>query len=306
MQRSSPRASAGFSRFAASTAPSAAPAPTSVCSSSMNSTIRPSESSISLSTAFRRSSNSPRYFEPAIKRAEIERDDRAVPAASRARRRRRCAAPAPRRSPSCRRRGRRSAPGCSWCAGTAPASCAGSPRRGRSPGRACRGARARSGRARSASSAWNLSSGFGSVTRLAPRTSRSAARMPCRAWRRSVRSISDASSVPRAIASSRCSVETYSSWNSRAIASARLEQREQRRVTWPGRRGHPRAGAPCSRSLRRRGDRPAGRRRAAASIGRDHALFLAGQGHEQVQRADLRVPEAIGRNCRLPAGLPGP
>ena len=36
MQRSSPRASAGFSMLAASTAPSAAPAPTSVCSSSMN------------------------------------------------------------------------------------------------------------------------------------------------------------------------------------------------------------------------------------------------------------------------------
>ncbi len=66
MQRSSPRASAGLSRLAASTAPSAAPAPTSVCSSSMNRTIRPSEASISLSTAFSRSSNSPRYFEPAI------------------------------------------------------------------------------------------------------------------------------------------------------------------------------------------------------------------------------------------------
>ena len=35
MQRSSPRARAGFSRLAASMAPSAAPAPTSVCSSSM-------------------------------------------------------------------------------------------------------------------------------------------------------------------------------------------------------------------------------------------------------------------------------
>ncbi len=43
-QRSSPRESKGFSRFAASTAPSAAPAPTIVCSSSMNRTIRPSES----------------------------------------------------------------------------------------------------------------------------------------------------------------------------------------------------------------------------------------------------------------------
>ena len=64
--RSSPRASIGFSRLPASTAPSAAPAPTIVCSSSMKVTISPSESAISFRTAFRRSSNSPRYFAPAI------------------------------------------------------------------------------------------------------------------------------------------------------------------------------------------------------------------------------------------------
>ena len=63
--RNSPRASIGLSRFPAETAPSAAPAPTIVCSSSMKSTISPSEAVISASTAFRRSSNSPRYFEPA-------------------------------------------------------------------------------------------------------------------------------------------------------------------------------------------------------------------------------------------------
>ena len=63
--RSSPRASIGFSRLAASTAPSAAPAPTIVCSSSMNRTIWPSAAWISFSTALRRSSNSPRYLEPA-------------------------------------------------------------------------------------------------------------------------------------------------------------------------------------------------------------------------------------------------
>ena len=62
---SSPRASIGLSRLDASIAPSAAPAPTTVCSSSMNRTIWPSESLISLSTAFRRSSNSPRNFAPA-------------------------------------------------------------------------------------------------------------------------------------------------------------------------------------------------------------------------------------------------
>ena len=63
--RSSPRASIGLSRFAASTAPSAAPAPTIVCSSSMKRTIPPSALRISSSTALSRSSNSPRYFEPA-------------------------------------------------------------------------------------------------------------------------------------------------------------------------------------------------------------------------------------------------
>ena len=65
MARSSPRASIGLSRLAASTAPSAAPAPTIVCSSSMNRITWPSDSWISLRTALRRSSNSPRYLEPA-------------------------------------------------------------------------------------------------------------------------------------------------------------------------------------------------------------------------------------------------
>ena len=64
-QCSSPRASAGFSMLEASMAPSALPAPTSVCSSSMNRMISPSAAAISCSTAFRRSSNSPRYLAPA-------------------------------------------------------------------------------------------------------------------------------------------------------------------------------------------------------------------------------------------------
>ena len=63
--RSSPRASIGFSMLPASIAPSAAPAPTIVCSSSMNVMISPSESAISFNTALSRSSNSPRYFAPA-------------------------------------------------------------------------------------------------------------------------------------------------------------------------------------------------------------------------------------------------
>src|SRR5439155_1731401 len=65
MQCSSPRASIGLSMLEASIAPSAAPAPTTVCSSSMNWTIWPADSVTSLRTALRRSSNSPRYFAPA-------------------------------------------------------------------------------------------------------------------------------------------------------------------------------------------------------------------------------------------------
>ena len=64
--RSSPRASIGFSMLPAETAPSAAPAPTIVCNSSMKRMISPSDAVISCSTALRRSSNSPRYFAPAM------------------------------------------------------------------------------------------------------------------------------------------------------------------------------------------------------------------------------------------------
>ena len=65
MQRSAPRARAGLSMLAASIDPSAAPAPTSVCNSSMKQMTWPCDSSISFSTAFKRSSNSPRNFVPA-------------------------------------------------------------------------------------------------------------------------------------------------------------------------------------------------------------------------------------------------
>ncbi len=65
MTRSSPRASAGFIIVLASIAPSAAPAPTTWCSSSMKMITSPSARRISSMTAFSRSSNSPRNFEPA-------------------------------------------------------------------------------------------------------------------------------------------------------------------------------------------------------------------------------------------------
>ena len=65
IMRSSPRASIGLIMLPASIAPSAAPAPTMVCSSSMKVMTSPSASVISLSTALSRSSNSPRYLAPA-------------------------------------------------------------------------------------------------------------------------------------------------------------------------------------------------------------------------------------------------
>ena len=61
---SSPRASIGLRIEAASIAPSAAPAPTSVWISSMNRMMSP-RVRISLRTFFSRSSKSPRYREPA-------------------------------------------------------------------------------------------------------------------------------------------------------------------------------------------------------------------------------------------------
>ena len=60
----SPRASGGFRMLAASIAPSAAPAPTSVCNSSTK-RIASRDARSSSRTFFSRSSNSPRYFVPA-------------------------------------------------------------------------------------------------------------------------------------------------------------------------------------------------------------------------------------------------
>ena len=65
MQCSLPRASSGLIRLEASIEPSARPAPIRLCSSSMNRMTCPWAASTSFSTAFSRSSNSPRYFDPA-------------------------------------------------------------------------------------------------------------------------------------------------------------------------------------------------------------------------------------------------
>ena len=67
IQCSSPRASIGFNMLPASMEPSVLPAPTMVWSSSMNRMICPSLFLTSSRTAFRRSSNSPRYFAPATR-----------------------------------------------------------------------------------------------------------------------------------------------------------------------------------------------------------------------------------------------
>ena len=73
MQRSSPRASAGFSMLAASIAPSAEPAPTSVCSSSMKQMISPADSVISLQHGFQAVFEFAAELGAGDHRAEVER-----------------------------------------------------------------------------------------------------------------------------------------------------------------------------------------------------------------------------------------
>ena len=67
IQCNSPRASAGLIKFAASIAPSDFPAPTSVCISSIKRITSPAAAETSVRIDLSRSSNSPRYFAPAIK-----------------------------------------------------------------------------------------------------------------------------------------------------------------------------------------------------------------------------------------------
>ena len=210
--RSSPRASIGLSMLPASIAPSpVAPAPTTVCSSSMKVMTCPPESLISLSTALSRSSNSPRYFAPAIieprssDMIRLPRSDSGTSPATI-----RCASPST----------------------TAVLPTPGSPistglflvrldstwtTRRISASRPMTGSilPSRAWAVRSTayfSSAWKVPSGSGLVTRAEPRTDSSASasacgvaptRLPC--W---------------ASAISRCSVDTYSSLRSRASRSA--------------------------------------------------------------------------------------
>ena len=67
IQRNSPRANMGFSKLAASMLLSLEPVPTTVCNSSINRTICPSDLVTSSSTVLRRFSKSPLYLAPAIR-----------------------------------------------------------------------------------------------------------------------------------------------------------------------------------------------------------------------------------------------
>ena len=73
MQCSSPRASAGLSRLDASIAPSALPAPISVCISSMNRMMPPSEEVTSCSTRLQPLLEFAAIFRAGDQRAEVER-----------------------------------------------------------------------------------------------------------------------------------------------------------------------------------------------------------------------------------------
>jgi hypothetical protein len=65
-------------QVAASIEPSALPAPTTVCNSSINRMMLPGSPAALFQTALRRSSNSPRYFAPGHQRAHVERHDALV------------------------------------------------------------------------------------------------------------------------------------------------------------------------------------------------------------------------------------
>ena len=135
--RSSPRASIGLSRLAASIAPSAG------AGADDRVQLVDEQDDLALGVLDLLEHGLEPLLELAAvlragdQRADVERDHAAVAQRLGHVARRRSAGRGPRRSPSCRRRARRSGPGCSWSGARAPGSRGGSPRRGRSPGRAC-------------------------------------------------------------------------------------------------------------------------------------------------------------------------
>ncbi len=148
MQCSSPRASIGLSMLPASGQPSVLPAPTMVCSSSMKSRIRPSLLLDLVEHRLQALLELAAVLGAGEQRAHVEREEVALLQPLGHVARARCAGRGLRRSPSCRRPARRSAPGCSWSCATGCGSPGGSRRRGRSPDRACRRAPASRGRRR--------------------------------------------------------------------------------------------------------------------------------------------------------------
>ena len=268
--RSSPRASIGFSRLAASTAPSAAPAPTIVCSSSRKRTIWPAASWTSESTAFSRSSNSPRYLEPASSEpmsSAITRRSRRLSGTSPSTIR--CASPSTIAvlptpgSPISTglflvRRER------TWITRRISSS---RPITGSSLPASASAVRSRP----NFSSAWTLSSGLGEVTRCGPRTSAIASSSESRSGSRS------ATPEPVSVSASRtCSVEMYSSpsfaisFSACCSAATRVEEGRTSVVSASFGRSSTACDRPGGRSRRRR--RPAsagsarpGRRPAAAA-----------------------------------------
>ncbi len=255
--RSSPRASIGLSMLPASIAPSAPPAPTTVCSSSMNVITSPPASAISFRTAFSRSSNSPRYLEPAI----ID---------PRSREMMRLCLRLSGTSPSTMRRARPSTMAVLPTPGSPISTGLFLVRRDStwmvrriSSSRPMTGSslplRASAVRSRPYfSSAWNCSSGFCDVTRCDPRTSLRASSTSSRA-----------TPILSVRASSTCSIERYSSPNSTrsrsacssASRAAAAEGRDRRRrrpwAAWRApREPGPAAGRGPPRASAARGTRP--------------------------------------------------
>ncbi len=291
--RSSPRASIGLSMLPASTEPSEAPAPTIVWSSSMNTTTWPWASEISLSTAFIRSSNSPRYLDPAtIAPMSSETSLRS--------RRPSGTSPATIRWASPSTIAVLPTPGSPISTGlflvrrertwTTRRISSSRPITGSSLPRAAASVRSRPKR----SSAWNLSSGFWSVTLWLPRTSASAF-SSCSRPAPTLRITRPASPGWAATASIRCSVEMYSSFSSRISVSAV-------RMIWVSSVEPPAGSGAALLSLGRASsagrERLAYRRRVDAELrehGDDDAAVLLEQHREQVLGRRLRIAPLVGQ-----------
>ena len=296
--RSSPRASIGLSRLAASTAPSAAPAP----DDRVQLVHEQDDLALGLGDLLEHRLQAVLELAAVLRagdqRADVERDDAPVAqrvghvagddalgealddgrlAHARLADQHRVVLGAPARAPGSR---------------------AGPRRRGRSPGRACPARRPRSGRGRTSPAPGSLSSGFWSVTRCGPRTSCTASA----SWSREAPASTFGSA---ASASSRCSVETYSSPMPRASSSARLSSSIS---PLPSAGAHVASPLTVGRRVERLVGPPAnalGVGARAAQHRHDDAALLLEQGDEQVRGRDLRVAARAGQPLSGGEGLLG-